>query len=313
MKRILLACLMMGTLCSAAQEVKTTFNPVSGNNDGYPMLSPDGKLILFESDRYGTSEIYVMDVDGKNLKQLTHNQFHDNSPKWSPDGTKIIFARERNDDSDIWMINADGTNEIQLTKTPGDDSHPNFSPDGTRIIFNSARSTPDLKAEWRFQWHEVFTMKIDGTDVKQISRFKTVSTYPSFSPDGTKICFRHVLDNSAGFNYDLSTGRRNSEVFVMNADGTNPVNVSNNAAYDGWPAWTPDGKVIFSSNRGGIPYHAQLYRVNSDGSNLELISDPKYSFIQATVTNDGKSIYCQHSVESDTFDYGGIARLELRK
>ena len=98
----------------------------------------------------------------------------------------------------------------------------------------------------------------------------------------------------------------------MNIDGSNPVNVSNNPAYDGWPTWTPEGKIVFSSNRGGVPYSAQLYTVNADGSDLELISNPKYSLIQATVSNDGTKIYCQHSLENDDYDNGGIAVIELK-
>lgn len=291
---------------------RSSFKRLTGVVDGYPSVSPDGKRILFDSDRTGNSELYLMDLDGNNLKRITNSAEHDNSPKWSPDGKHIVFARDLpGENSEIFIINADGTNERRLTNAPGDDSHPNFSPDGKRIVFNSARTSPDLRIEWRLQFHEVFTMNIDGSDVRQLTSFKIVSTYPSISPDGKKICFRRVT-NDPGFNYDLSTGKRNSEVFVMNIDGSDPINVSNNPAYDGWPTWTPDGKIVFSSNRGGIPYAAQLYIVNVDGSDLKLISDPKYSLIQATVARDGKAIYCQHSLENDGYDNGGLAFIELK-
>ena len=308
---MLLAVITCFVTTAVFSQTTPVFKRVTSVVDGYPSPSPDGKKILFESDRTGTSELYVMDLDGTNLKRLTNNAEHDNSPKWSPDGRQIVFARDLADNSEIFIINSDGSNEKRLTDTPGDDSHPNFSPDGKRIIFNSARTSPDLKIEWRFQYHEIFTMNIDGSDVRQISSFKIVSTYPSISPDGTKICFRRVT-NDPGFNYDLTTGKRNSEVFVMGIDGSNPVNVSSNPAYDGWPTWTPDGKVIFSSNRAGIPYSAQLYLVNIDGSDLKLISDSKYSLIQATVAKDGKTIFCQHSLENDGYDNGGIATILLK-
>ena len=310
-RKLLFAVIAWGAVTGALGQDQPTFKRLTGVVDGYPSLSPDGKKLLFDSDRSGNSELYIMDPDGTNLKRLTNSPEHDNSPKWSPDGRQIVFARDLQENSEIFIINADGSNEKRLTQTPGDDSHPNFSPDGKRIIFNSARTTPDLKIEWRFQFHEIFIMNVDGSDIRQITTFKIVSTYPSISPDGTKICFRRVT-NDAGFNYDLSTGKRNSEVFVMNIDGSNAVNVSNNPAFDGWPTWTPDGKVIFSSNRGGIPYSAQLYRVNADGSDLKLISDPKYSLIQATVGKDGKTIFCQHSLENDGYDNGGLATVELK-
>jgi len=301
---------MLFVVTAFCQSPEPTFKRITGIVDGYPMLSHDGRKILFESSRTGNAELFTMNLDGTEVKQVTFNSLDDHSPKWSPDGRLIVFAREMGDNSEVFIINADGTNEKRLTNQPGDDGHPNFSPDGQSIVFNSARTTPDLSVEWRLQLHEIFTMKTDGTNVRQLTTFKILCTYPNISPDGKKVCFRRVT-NEPGFNYDLTTGKRNSEVFVMNMDGTNALNLSNNPAYDGWPTWTPDGKVLFSSNRGGTPYFAQLYLVNADGTDLKLVSDPKYSLIQATVTKDGKAIYCQHSLENLDYDNGGIAVVPL--
>jgi TolB protein len=275
--------------------------------DAYPVCSPDGKTILFQSDRSGTSEIYTMNIDGTNQKQLTFNAVNDDTPVWSPDGKKIVFASLRDDpDGDVYLMDADGKNVRRLTTTPGDDSHPKFSSDGSTIIFNSARTTPDLKADWSKQHIEIFTMKIDGSDVKQLTSFKTVTTYPSLSPDGSKVLFRKVL-NTPGFNWDMSTGKRNSEVVVMNLDGSGEINLSDNPAYDGWPAWTPDGKIIFASNRGGIPSRSQLYIINVDGSGLRMLTDIKESYNQHSVSADGKKIYAERNAES----FGGIDVLEF--
>ena len=147
--------------------------------------------------------------------------------------------------------------------------------------------------------------------MKQITSFKTISTYPPISPDGKKICFRRIT-SEPGFNWDLTTSKRNSEVFVMNIDGTNPVNVSNNAAYDGWPAWSPTGDVIYSSNRGGFANEAQLYKVKSDGTNPPtLLHAKRGALVQVSITSDGKKIYCYHNVESNDFEYGGIAVVSI--
>jgi Tol biopolymer transport system component len=265
------------------------------------MLSPDGTKILFGSTRTGNAEIYVMDADGKNLEQLTHHSAPDNCPIWSPDGKKIVFASERDNDSEIYVMNADGSEQRRLTNQAGDDSHPHWSPDGKRIVFNSARTTPDLKADWSKQFHEIFTMTADGSDVKQISKLKTVSTYPSFSPDGKRICFRSVT-NEPGYQWDFTLGPRNSEVFVMNADGTNPVNLTKNAAYDGWPMWSPDGKkILFSSNRAGPANIGQLYLINPDGSSLQQITDGPGSFVQPSWSHDGKKIFAHQHWETEEF------------
>jgi len=271
--------------------------------DAYPVFSPDMKKLVFQSNRSGSWEIYVSDPDGiTGLTQLTKNNVADNTPKWSPDGTKIVFATERdNGDSEIYVMNADGSDQRRLTSQPGDDAHPSWSPDGKRIIFNSARTTPDLKADWSQQFHELFSMNADGSDPKQITAFKTVSTYPTFSPDGTKIAFRRVMITPA-FRWDLTNTPRNSEVFVINADGTNPVNVSNSAAYDGWSAWSPDStKILFTSNRSGPANIGQLYTVNPDGTDLQKITDGPGSFVQATWSLDGKRIVASQHWETDEF------------
>jgi TolB protein len=303
---------MLATTQASAQEIGQTLKKITGVVNAYPMLSPDGKKFVFQSNRTGINQIYVMDIDGKNTKQLTFSDKRNNSPGWSPDGKLIVFASERDDDdSEIYTMKADGSDQKRLTNQKGDDAHPHFSPDGRRIVFNSARATPDLTVDWSKQAHEIFTMNIDGSDVKQVSRFGALSTYPSISPDGKKICFRQVV-NGPGFNYDMSTNRRNSEVFVMNIDGTDPVNISNNAAFDGWPIWTKDGHVLFSSNRGGIPNVCQLYRSDDKGKKVEQISNFKHSLMQASLSPDGKMVYCQYNTEEEIdFETGGLVSLML--
>jgi Tol biopolymer transport system component len=283
---------------------------VTNVQDAYPMLSPDGTRLVFESNRTGNWDIYTMKPDGTDLVRLTDNPAADVGPIWSPDGKRILFDSERDaGDPEIYVMNADGSNQRRLTRQPGDDSHPHWSPDGLRIVFNSARTTPDLKAEWTKQYHEIFTMATDGSDVRQITRFKTVSTYPQFSPDGKKIAFRRTLDE-AGFLWDLTLGMRNSEVFVMNADGSNPVDVSKSVSYDGWPVWSPDGTtIVFSSNRAGPVNIGQLYAVDPDGGNLRKLTDGPGSFVQPSFSRDGKHIYAFQHWETEEF--GNLAVFEM--
>ena len=283
---------------------------VTNVQDAYPMLSPDGTRLVFESNRAGNWDIYSMKPDGNDLVRLTDNPAADVGPIWSPDGKRIVFGSERDaGDPEIYVMNADGSDQRRLTRQPGDDSHPHWSPDGSRIVFNSARTTPDLKAEWTKQYHEIFTMAADGSDVRQITHAKTVSTYPQFSPDGKKIAFRRRLDGPA-FEWDLSASTSNSEVFVMNADGSNPVDVSKSASYDGWPAWSPDGTtIVFSSNRAGPANIGQLYAVDPDGGNLRKLTDGPGSFVQPSWSRDGKHIYAFQHWETEEF--GNLAVFEV--
>jgi TolB protein len=283
---------------------------VTNVKDAYPMLSPGGSRLLFQSDRTGDWEIYTMKPDGTDLVRLTNSPGADATPIWSPDGKRIVFASERDaGDSEIYVMNADGSGVRRLTRTPGDDSHPHWSQDGARIVFNSARATPDLSADWSKQHIEIFTMAADGSDVRQITRFETVSTYPQFSPDGRKIAFRRVTDEP-GMQWDLTLGARNSEVFVMNADGSSPVNVSKSAAYDGWPAWSPDGAtIVFSSNRAGPANIGQLYAVGPAGGSIRKLTDGPGAFVQPSWSRDGKRIYAFQHWETEEF--GNVAVFEV--
>ncbi len=112
-------------------------------------------------------------------------------PCWSPDGKQIVFAAEPGGDSEIFVMQADGSDVRRLTNIVGDDSHPHWSADGARILFNSARTTPDPKADWGKQWHELFSMKPDGSDLKQHTKLQTVCTFGSFSPDLRQIVYRN--------------------------------------------------------------------------------------------------------------------------
>jgi Tol biopolymer transport system component len=95
--------------------------------DSAPAWSPDGRQIAFESTMDGDREIYVMNADGSNIRQLTHNTLWDEGPAWSPDGTKLAFSSGADDlHLDIWTMNVDGSDPKQLTTYPGRDESPDW-------------------------------------------------------------------------------------------------------------------------------------------------------------------------------------------
>jgi len=220
---------------------------------------------------------------------------------------KIAFAGEPEGHSEIFVMDADGSHLVQLTRTGGDDSHPHWSADGWRIMFNSSRTSPDPKVDWNKQWHELFSMKPDGTDVRQHTKFKKVCTFGSFSPDMKKITYRKVIDRP-GMQWDLTLGNRNSEVFVADADGSHEINLSQNAAFDGWPVWSPDGKTIaFSSNRAGPANVGQIYIINPDGSGLHQLTAGPHSLAQPSWSQDGQRIFVYENCETTEYEYGNIS------
>lgn len=136
---------------------------------------------------------------------------------------------------------------------------------------------------------------------------RSVCTYPVPSPDERRIAYRGVAD-TLGQNWDLSPGLRNSEVFVIDAGGGAPVNVSNNPAFDGWPDWSPDGRwVVFASNRGRVASTGQIYAVRPDGRDLRQLTGGDWSRVQPAFSASGDRIFVYESMENSAFELGHIA------
>jgi serine/threonine protein kinase len=114
----------------------------STGNDASPQLSPDGRSIVFASNRVGTFEIWIADADGRNPTRLTN--FNKNpgagSPHWSPDSNRIAFDCRINTKSDLYVINRDGGGLIRLTDSDADEAVPTWSLDGKAILFTSNRT-----------------------------------------------------------------------------------------------------------------------------------------------------------------------------
>jgi eukaryotic-like serine/threonine-protein kinase len=116
-------------------------HPVSSTRtDANPSFSPDGKQIVFASDRSGTVQVWVANADGSQPVRLTDLGDHSASPRWSPDGRWIAFDSQENGRWDVWMVRAEGGAPRRVTNHPGDDDEPSFSRDGKWIYFNSTRS-----------------------------------------------------------------------------------------------------------------------------------------------------------------------------
>ena len=113
-----------------------------------PTWSPDGLQIAFRSDilHVGNWDIYLIDIDGQNLKRLTTNRQEDHYPAWSPDGSEIAFSSDRSGQSQIYVMNLIGRKKIrQLTGLPFSGKGPAWSPEGNQIAFGGQKED-DLKS-----------------------------------------------------------------------------------------------------------------------------------------------------------------------
>ncbi len=97
-------------------------------NYSLPSWSPDGRKIVFVSERDGNFEVYVMNADGSGQRNLTRHPGHDSAPAWSPDGRKIAFTTKRDGNFEVYVMNADGSGQQNLTRNPAPDRSPSGRP-----------------------------------------------------------------------------------------------------------------------------------------------------------------------------------------
>jgi TolB protein len=247
--------------------------------------------IVFQSNRGGNNEIYVMNGDGSELTNLTNNPADDQAPFWSPDGKRIAFQSFRDGNSEVYVMNADGSNLTRLTNDPADDAVDGWSPDGKKILFHSSRNGN----------YEVYAMNADGTDQTNLTNSPMDDEIPDWSPDGTKIAF-------------MSDREGNPEIYVMNADGSNPIRLTNSPAEDLFPYWSPDGtRIAFFSHRDG---NSELYVMNVDGSNqVNLSNNRADDEPPASWSADGTKILFNSNRDGNyeiyvmNLDGSGVARL----
>lgn len=134
-----------------------------GTQDANPTISPDGSRIAFQSKIDDNWEIFVMDANGENIKQLTFNPADDIEPAWSPQGNQIGFSTNRAENYEIYRMDVDGSNKTNLTQNKANDTWPSWSPDAGQIAFQSDRVAP---GSGQF---ELFIMNNDGNEQNQIT------------------------------------------------------------------------------------------------------------------------------------------------
>lgn len=254
------------------------------SNDEFPRWSPNNTRILFQSDRdnpfSGSAEVYVMNADGTAQTRLTNNAGDDSCAVWSPSGNQIAFQSARNTTSyQIYLMNADGTNQVNVSNSSANDGEPSWSPDGTMIAFTSDRDHPGTPA--------IYLMRPDGTSQTRLT-FNSSGVkdeQPVWSPDGTKIAFVSTRDSVTeswqetdedGNVVQRSAVRTNKEIYVMNADGTNQLRLTNNLENDDSPSWSSDGtKIGFRSERERDYYDPgqQVWVMSADGTNQVNLSN----------------------------------------
>ncbi|WP_299272201.1 hypothetical protein [uncultured Psychroserpens sp.] len=211
-------------------------------------LRKNGKYIWPIYDSY---DIFVADLEGNIVKQLTNEVGYDAEPTVSPKGDKIVFTSTRSGDLELYTMNIDGSDVKQITNELGYDGGAFFSPDGTKLIFRSSRpkteeeikAYKDLLAEGLVEptEMELYICNADGSDLRQLTDLGNANWSPFFHPSGEKILFSSNFEAERGFPFNL---------YLIDLDGKNLERVTHGETFDAFPVFSNDGKYLaFSSNR----------------------------------------------------------------
>jgi TolB protein len=232
-------------------------------------------------------EVWMMDYDGENRRQVTHDRSLALSPSWAPWGTELAFTTFKRGNPDLYLFDMGRGASYPFSTRPGLNTAPNYSPDGKWIACTLSRDGNS----------EIYLISRDAQTAKRLTRNTVIDTSPSFSPTGNEIIFTSnrtgspqiFVMNTEGLNQRLLTieGSYNDspqwspkgdkvcyaarhdgifDVIVMDANGGNPTQVTSNAGHNENPHWSADGrKIVFSSTREG---KRQIFMMNADGSDV---------------------------------------------
>jgi TolB protein len=203
--------------------------------------------IAFIARPNGNKELFVMDQNGANIRQLTSDRSIILSPAWSPDSREIAITSYRDRNPDLVAVGPNGNGRRLLSQQPGLNSAPAWSPDGSRLALTLSKDGNP----------EIYTMSRQGTDLRRLTNHPAIDTSPTWSPTGRQLAF--VSDRSGS-----------PQVYIMDAEGSNVRRLTYQGNYNDRPSWSPRGdRIAFVSMEGS---RFDVYIINVDGSGLQRLT-----------------------------------------
>jgi TolB protein len=260
-----------------------TTNP---DGDRQPDWSPNGTAIAYTIDKPNSAinfEVARMTAAGTDHRQLTTTATDEASsqPAWLPGGRGILFRRSGPSShvASIWQMGGFGEHPALRFATPHPALYPSFSPDGRRVVYAGILS-PVGDTD-----RGIFTQNADGGGLTTL--FDVAGAYdsaPAWSPDGTRIAFESDAD------VDGANPGRDMEVWVMNADGSAPTQLTHNTAHDEGPAWSPDGRYLVYTS-GPDNTHGDIHVMTASGQEISQLT----TYPKADESPDWQAIPAPHS------------------
>jgi TolB protein len=234
--------------------------------DSAPSWAPDGQHVIFSSEADGNSDLYVVDLRGRERMRVSQTASNEGHPAYSPNNDLIAFETDRDGNYEIYRERVNGEAPQRLTDHPARDMAPSWSPDGRSIVFMSTRDNPDF---------DVYRMDSDGKNVQRMTTGGT-GLYPQYSPDGSQIAMHvardiHVLSLKSG------------QVRRLTHEPLNGM----------YPTWAPDAdQIAFMSWRNG---RTELFTAKATGIEQNmLVSMPAGNAVDPRWSPDGEHIAFVH-------------------
>ncbi len=212
--------------------------------------------ISFSSNQTGFGQIYTMNSDGSDVRQLTAVAGANSvTSDWSPDGRRIAFDSDRTRAVEIFTMRSDGSEVQQITDLHGFSGDPSWSPNGRQLVFEHASFGQCCTNIWR--------INADGAGLHELTAFsmETFAAEPAYSPDGRWIAFQQ-----------FPNGARLSAIVVMRADGTEMRQVTPISMDAAHPEWSPDGSRIIFNNDFTLNV-GDIFTIRPDGTGVKRLTN----------------------------------------
>ena len=242
-----------------------------------PPPDPASGVIVFASDRSdNNSEIYRHYADGRGLRRLTTTRdANDRAPALSPDGARIAWEREVTTTSgdvtavEIWTMNADGGDARAAVSNGSFNRSPSWAPDGS-LVFSSFVSGSD----------QIYRLRPGATTPERLTTGGAADQFPRVSPDGSRVLFQ----SNRGLDFD---------VYVMDIDGSDVVNLTDQGGDDRFPAWSPDGARVVWTRFDESTLSFDLWWMRADGGDAAPLVATPFNETVPSMSPDGTHVVFQ--------------------